>query len=268
MKQKDKKQKSLALALGGGAALGFAHIGFLQILEENGIKVDAIAGTSMGSIVGAFHAKGYNGKELEFLATKKIQVHHFFTDVRIITWLAKGLVSGKQLEKTLNRYLEGANIEDLKIPFVATATDIMKGEAYNFAEGSVSKAIRASISVPGIFTPIYKDDMVLVDGGVLNNVPCDLAKKFNKDIVIAVDVLGDYLLADKPKGLFGILFSTFNLQQCSYSKLKGKNSDIEIKMDIQDATVTSFDKKSIKSIIEQGRKYGLKYIEEIKQLLF
>lgn len=264
----DKSQKTLALALGGGAALGFAHIGFLQVLEENNIKVSAIAGTSMGSLIGAFYACGYSAKELEKISLEKIYLRQFITDVNPVTFFRKGFISGKRIQTVFHTFLEEKNIEELKIPYVAVATDMTKGKKYVFDKGPVSEAVRASIAIPGVFTPVKKEDMLLIDGGVLDNVPDDEAKKFNMDVVISVNVLGDYTYKKEPKTITGMLIATFSLIQQEYEKYKPNCSDLSIKMNLEKVTITSFSKAAIKRAIQEGREHAIKNLDSIKELLY
>ena len=126
------KQKTLALALSGGSALGFAHIGFLQVLDEHNIKVSAIAGTSMGSVIGAFYAAGFSGKELEQICLEKVHIRQFFTDIKPITFLKDGFVSGKKITAVYDKLLESKNIEDLNIPYVCMAVDLIESKVYKF----------------------------------------------------------------------------------------------------------------------------------------
>jgi|AntRauTorcE11897_2_1112592.scaffolds.fasta_scaffold00001_61 NTE family protein len=265
---KKKKQKTLAIALGGGAALGFAHIGFIQILEENDIKIHAVAGTSMGAIIGAFYAYGYSGKQLEKLSLEKVHLRQFFTDLNPITFIKKGFVSGKKIQTVFNGLLDQKNIQDLKIPYACVAVDMFKGEPVIFKKGLVCEAVRASISIPGVFTPVKKDDMLLVDGGIVNNVPVDVAKDFDKDIVIGVDVLGEYKLENEPKTITGMVVASFHLMQQEYNKYKPDHSDLMIKLNLDNVNVTSFSKDSIKEAIKMGRKYAKQNLEQIKKLLY
>jgi NTE family protein len=262
------RQKTLALALSGGSALGFAHIGFLQILDEHNIKVSAIAGTSMGSVIGAFYAFGYSGKELEHICLEKVHIRQFFTDIKPITFIKDGFISGKKIEAVYDKLLESKNIEDLNIPYVCMAVDLMEGKLYKFVKGPVSHAVRASIAVPGVFAPVKKDGFLLVDGGLMDNVPCDAAKEFGMDKVISVDVIGDYKLKKEPKTITGLLVASFSLMLQEYNKYKPTYADLKIKMDLDTVGITSFSKAAIKKAIKIGREYGEKHIEDIKKLLF
>ena len=179
-------KKKVGLALGGGAARGLAHIGVIKALEEYDIPIRMIAGTSMGALVGAAYATGLSGTELEEIACN--------VDFRTIAKLflptlpITGLVDGKRIEDFLKALVGDVNIRNLKIPFTAVAADIESAEEILIRDGSLIGAIRASISIPGIFTPVKYQNRYLVDGGLLNPVPVDVVRNMGADFVIAVSV--------------------------------------------------------------------------------
>jgi len=178
---------SIGLALGGGGAKGLAHIGVIQALEEAGIKIDYIAGTSMGALVGAAYASGFPIDTLEKIATS--------TDWKTTAKLfvpalsASGFVDGKKVKEFLYTFYGDKNIEDLPIPYAETATDISDGKLYVNHKGSVLEAVRASISIPVVFTPVQHDNAYLVDGGLVNSVPIDIVREMGADYVIAVHIV-------------------------------------------------------------------------------
>jgi|LGVF01.2.fsa_nt_gb NTE family protein len=262
------KQKTLALALGGGSALGFAHVGFLQILEEAGIKVHAISGASMGALVGAFYAYGYDSKQLEEFAVEKFKTYKFVGDVQAARAYKKGLISGKRLERFFDKMLENKHIENLKIPYTAVCTDMMSGKLFDYNKGLASNAIRASISLPGIFSPVEKDDMLLIDGGIIDNMPIKSARNFGKEVVIAVDVLGDHNVENGKLNMIQVMSLALFLLQKQKQNRSSDNADYLVKMNLEGVSVISYDSKSIKKLIAQGRKYGEKHIEAIKKLLY
>lgn len=184
--KKLRRKKKVGLALGSGAARGFASIGVLQALKEMDIYPDLIAGTSMGALVGAFHATG-NLDTLEevVLKTDWMKVTRFFTD---IVFPRNGLIDGRRIEKFIRKYTEEIDIEDTDIPFRAISTDINTGEEVVLSEGKLIEAVRASISIPGIFTPVHVNGRFLVDGALVNPVPVTVARNMGADIVVAVDV--------------------------------------------------------------------------------
>ena len=183
------KEKGLkfGLALGSGSARGMAHIGIIQVLEAYHIPINMIAGTSIGAVVGSVYATGASvGKMKESALAMK---HKKTFDLFDPTIPRSGLISGNRVEKILNKIaLKDKTFDDLKIPFTAVATDIETGAKVILNQGSVIKAVRASISIPGIFTPVKYQDYYLVDGGVVDPVPVDVVQKMGADIIIAVSL--------------------------------------------------------------------------------
>ena len=175
--------KKLGLALSGGFAKGLAHIGVLKVLEKNKIPIYCIAGTSMGSVIGACYAAGLKAGELESLV-KNTE----FEDLVDFTFPGKGLVNGKKIENFISKILSNKTFKDLKKPFAAVATNLLTGKRKIFNSGSVAKAVRASISFPVVFTPIKIGKSVYVDGGLVDPVPVDAVEKMGCSIIIASDV--------------------------------------------------------------------------------
>lgn len=178
----------VGLALGSGSARGLAHIGVLRAIEDAGIKVDFIAGTSMGALIGAIYAAG----KLEGLTERFLD----FDWKSIVSLLdpvfpRSGLIDGQKIDDFVRAHVRATRIEDLPIPFHAVATCIMSGEEVVCRTGDLIEAVRASISVPGIFTPVRSNGRVLVDGGLVNPVPVSVARAMGADLVIAVDLNHD-----------------------------------------------------------------------------
>ncbi|MFH1972549.1 MAG: patatin-like phospholipase family protein [archaeon] len=175
------KTPKIGLALGGGAAKGIAYIGVLKVLERNKIPIDYISGTSIGSVIGGLYASGYSAKDLE-----KIAIEMDWKSLFDFSQLERGLISGKGMEKKIRELLNNKQFNDLKIKFIATAVDIKTGREYFFNKGDVAKAIRASIAIPGLFAPVHLNNMILVDGGVIDPVPVKSLKgKCDKVIAVA-----------------------------------------------------------------------------------
>lgn len=185
-----KKRLKIGLALGGGGARGCAHIGVINALEEAGIGIDFVAGTSIGSLVGCVYAAG-RIKELERILDK-------------VTWQKvlkqfdpvlpkKGLFEGKKVVKLLNKILDKPDFKNTQIPCVAVATDLLTGKEIRFDRGNMVDAIRASIAIPGIITPAVIKKRYLMDGGVVNPLPVDVVRAMGADIVIAVDLNHSYI---------------------------------------------------------------------------
>lgn len=191
-----------AIALGGGGAKGYAHLGVLKAFKELGIEFDIVTGTSIGSFVGAVYAGG-GIDELERI-TSKINIGDL---PRILSpaFSKRGLLSGNYINQLLKQVIKQEKIEQLPKLFAAVAVDINKGETVEFTKGKLDKAIRASIAIPGLFTPVIDKGKFLVDGGVLEPVPVRTAKKLGADIVIAVDLISIYQDFSKELGTKGIL---------------------------------------------------------------
>ncbi len=185
----------LGLALGGGAARGLAHIGVLRVLEQEGIQVDAIAGTSSGALIGGLYAAGVSVAQMEEVARD--------VDWRDLARLVdpvfpgSGLIDGKKVAQFIKELLPVDRFEDLKIPLAVTATDVETGEGIIIKQGNLLEALRAAIAFPGIFTPVRFRDRFLVDGGLCNPVPVDVARSLGADKVIGICAIPDSRLAQK-----------------------------------------------------------------------
>lgn len=179
----------LGIALGGGGAKGYAHLGILKALKEAGLEFDIVTGTSIGAFIGAVYAGGGLKKLEEISHGIKLKD---LPRILAPAFSKHGLLSGNYIKKLLDRVINIENIEDLEIPFAAVCVDINKGEVVAFSSGSIQNAIRASIAIPGLFTPVIDGEKFLVDGGVLDPVPVEAARNLGADIVIAVDLISDY----------------------------------------------------------------------------
>lgn len=184
--KKKKKKDVIALVLGSGAARGFAHIGVLKAFEDHQIPIDMIVGTSMGGFVGGYYASGIGARRLISLLKKDDwkAVLSFIDPVKDLS----GLIEGRKIEKLLQDAFGGLTFDALKIPLTVVATDILRGEIFPISEGSLVNGLRATISVPGIFKPAVIGDRYLVDGGVVDPLPVDVARARGATKVIAVDV--------------------------------------------------------------------------------
>jgi len=178
------KQK-VALVLSGGGARGIAHIGVIEELESQGYEITSIAGTSIGSVVGGVYASGKLDVLKEWLFTlDKLKVLNMVD----FSFSKQGLVKGDRVSGRMKRLIADTQIEDLRIPFAAVAVDLVHSKEVVFRSGSMYEALRASVSIPTIFTPVKTEDGLLVDGGVMNNVPIDRVERTAGDILVAVDV--------------------------------------------------------------------------------
>lgn len=183
-----KPTTRVGLALGSGAARGWAHLGVIQALVEAGIRIDYIAGTSIGSLVGAFFAAG----KLEMLQELILELDwKKFTALIDVVFPKSGIIEGKKIENIMREHVPKTRIEDFTLPFSAVCTDLFTGREIIIQQGDVIEAVRASISIPGIFTPVSKDNTFLVDGGLVNPVPVSVVRNMGAGFVIAVDVNHD-----------------------------------------------------------------------------
>jgi len=187
MVEKMIKNKKVGLVLGSGSAKGLSHIGVIKRLEEMDIKIDCIAGSSIGAMIGGAYAAGISISEIEDIALKNdlaSSVKYFLPTIS-----KSGLISGVKVKDFLKDIVGNIEMENLKIPFTATATDIFSGQEIDFNKGNLVEAIRASISVPIIFQPVIHDDQILVDGGLANPLPINVACEMGADFIIAVNVM-------------------------------------------------------------------------------
>ncbi len=178
-------KKEVALVLSGGGARGIAHIGVIEELESQGFVITSLAGTSMGALVGGMYALG---KLEEFKSMLLSYDIHKFLHLVDFTLSREGLMKGDKIMNAMKKEIQDAQIENLRIPFVANATDIVNKQEIVFDKGSFYEAIRASIAIPTIFTPVKTETALLVDGGVMNNLPLQYVKRKANDFLIAVDV--------------------------------------------------------------------------------
>ncbi len=203
------------LVLGGGAARGWAHVGVLRALDEAGIRPDVVVGTSIGALVGAIYASG--GMEAIERAAGRLQRQRALPLLDLVV-PRSGLMDGHRMTEALREFVTATDIRDFPVEFAAVATDLVTGRGVVLAEGDPIEAVRASISVPGLFTPVLRDGAVLVDGGLVDPVPVGVARSLGAEFVIAVDISsgvgaeGPYLAARTLDGgapwLMEVLLST------------------------------------------------------------
>lgn len=286
----------IGLALGSGAARGFAHVGILKAFEEEGIKPYAITGSSMGALIGGVYASGYPIEKIEeFILNLDFGVFKNIVDFKLSR---AGIVDGKKIEDFLESVVYEREISNLKIKYACVATDSLTGLEVIFNTGDLIKAIRASISFPGVFIPVYYEGMFLIDGGIKNPVPADILPE-ECDLKIAVDV-GPFVLKDKlikkyfknnkathkknindsfnnlikqifkinndnaikyPSILETLVQTIAIMQESIYEyKIKSQKNIIEVKPELDDFKLTDFTKA--KEIIEIGYKEGKRILKE------
>ena len=242
-----KKIPKLGLALGGGAARGFAHIGVIQVLEENGIKPDLVVGTSAGSLVAAFYASGKTGAQLQWLADTMDESQ--LTDWTI-PFMSRGMLRGEALGRYVNSQLNGAKIEDLKMPLGIVATDLQTGDSILFRRGDIATAVRASSAVPSVFEPVRIGNKDYVDGGLVSPVPVRSARQMGADIVIAVDISSRPEDA-KTSDMLKVLLQTFSIMGKSISQLEMAQAEVVVRPALPDVGSAEFTARQ--KSIEAGR---------------
>ena len=226
----------IGLALSSGGAKGFAHVGVLKALAEAGIRVDVIAGSSIGSLVGAFYATGMSPYFMEGLATSLSWRH--WTD---FTVPKMGMIAGDRILQMVSMLTRGRSIEDTHIPLAIVATEILTRRQVVFRNGSIAKAVRASISIPGVFVPYVMEQCVYVDGGVVNPVPIDVARDLGADFVIAVHV-GAHKLAHAPESMVDVLMQSIDVMQDIAYRHLYDSADFVILPEVAAVGITQFKK--------------------------
>jgi NTE family protein len=247
----------IGLVLGGGAARGFAHVGVIRALEQEKIPIDLIVGTSVGSLIGALYADKPSSFDLELIAFK-LEKEDLF-DFSVFN-SATGPVIGDRLEQFVKEKLARDKIEDLRIPFAAVATNLNTGEQVVLNRGSIAKAVRASSSIPGIFTPVQYLNMNLVDGGVVDNVPVDVARAMGADLVIAVNI-GNDLVNYNITNIIDITLQAVNIMEKEISTFKMRSADVVIEPIVGFVKSMDFSKKE--SLMRTGIKAGQDAAPEI-----
>ena len=255
------KVLNLGLALGSGAARGFAHVGVIQVLEEAGIQPDLVVGTSAGSLVAALYASGKNSAQLR-------RVAETMEEAEITDWmmpiLNRGALRGEALARYVNTQVGGRLIEQMKIPLGIVATDLHNGEPMLFQRGNTGSAVRASSAVPAVFQPVKIGTREYVDGGLVSPVPVRQAREMGANVIIAVDISTD------PEGspasdTFQILMQTFNIMGKSLNTVLLKDADVVVKPALMG--VKSADFAARRKSIEAGREAMLKAMPKLKQVL-
>lgn len=258
------KKKTLGFALGAGGSRGVAHIGFLQAMEEAGIRPDFIAGCSMGSVVGGAYSAGVS------LETMKKAVFKLrLLDLIAPTRMRGGLFDTRKIRKLLEKYMGNPDFSELKIPFRCIAVDMVSQTTVEFSEGKVIDGITASSTIPLIFKPMEKDGMRLIDGGILDRVPYREVKAMGADVVVAVDVLGRLDCSQKMPSTVGVLMETIDLMSNVRSQMKHDQDKDMIDFWLEPAlgNMTQFTFKQFQFAYERGYEIGKEYAPKIKKAL-
>lgn len=274
------RRKQVAVVLSGGGAKGTAHIGALKVIEEAGIPVDYVVGTSMGAIVGGLYSIGYNAHQLDsilsnqdwsilladqlnkdrfpYYRTKELMP--FILSVPFMKFPGEvvegGLLKGKNIEALFNQltaqYADSLDFDQLPIPFACVSQNLVNGDEVVFHDGYLAKAMRASMAIPGVFTPVYKDSLVLIDGGMINNYPVDVARSMGADIIIGVDVQSDLMEAKNLSSAMSVLGQLINISGKAQYQLNVDQTDIYIKVNVDGFSAASFNKTAIDTLVARG----------------
>ncbi|MCJ8521250.1 NTE family protein [Pseudorhizobium tarimense] len=280
------KKAKLALALGGGAARGWAHIGVLRALDEAGIEVGMVAGTSIGALVGGCYLAG-KLDELESFA-RSITMRRL-AGLLDLTIGGSGLLGGMRLTKRMQEHLEGLSIEDLDRPFVAVATELYTGHEVWIGSGSLITALRASYALPGIFEPVSCNNRTLVDGALVNPVPSSVCRAYEQPLVVAVnlnyDIFGrsavvkhsaSFQSLDEPRrqqprdqhhlGLPGVMVQAFNIiqERISRARLAGDPPDLALHPRLSDIGLSEFHRAG--EAIDRGYQETMNQITSLQRM--
>lgn len=258
-----KPKPKIGLALGGGAARGFAHIGVIKALESQGIVPDIVVGTSAGSLVGALYAAGNNGFALHKLALEMDEAAISDWSVPIFA-KATGIIKGEALQNYVNTTLNHVPLERLKIPFGAVATDLNSGLPILFQRGNAGVAVRASSSVPGVFQPVRIGEHVYVDGGLVSPVPVRFARQMGADFVIAVNISAQPE-AQPSSSTVDMLLQTFAIMGQSINQYELKDADIVIQPKLSMMKGTDFPGRNL--AILAGEQATVAAMPELKRKL-
>jgi NTE family protein len=250
------------LALGGGAARGFAHIGVIQVLEENGIKPDLVVGTSAGSLVASIYATGKDGKALQKIAEEMDE--STITDWTLPFFNRGGVLRGDAYAKYVGVQVNQKLIEQAGIPLGIVATDLQTGHGVLFRRGDIATAVRASSAVPGIFPPVKIAGVDYVDGGLASPVPVRFARQMGATFVIAVDIsaVPD---GESSDGTLSILLKTFSIMAKSINDFELKNADVMVRPALVGVGSSDFTAK--KRAIDAGRAAMLAELPKLRALL-
>lgn len=251
------KPPRIGLALGGGAARGFAHIGVIQVLEEHGIGVDLVAGTSAGSLVAALYASGKNGKEMQALAEG-------MDEGAITDWAfpGRGLIRGEALARYVRERTGNKTIEQMSLPLGILATDLADGSGVLFRSGDTGTAVRASSAVPAVFQPVKIGGREFVDGGLVAPVPVRQARQMGAELVIAVDISSPP--EDKPLGdAMRMLLQTFAIMSRSINSYELREADVVMRPQL--AGIGSADFSARRRSIQAGREAALALLPTLRQ---
>lgn len=239
------KRPTLGIAFGGGAARGFAHVGVIKVLEEAGITADFVSGTSVGSIIAALYCGGYTySRMLTIIQNIK------WNDLIQFRFGRGGVFLPDKMEALIDSLIDGKTFEELPVPLGVTAVDVNSGEQVVLSSGKVSRAVRASSTVPGVFIPLEIDGKLLIDGGMVNSLPGDVAKDLGADVVLGINLNGGRVGEKKSKRAMQIVKNTFSIMVNNNLQLGKRYVDILVEPDICSFSYSSLRPRM--KLIEKG----------------
>ncbi|MGB6976351.1 MAG: patatin-like phospholipase family protein [Gammaproteobacteria bacterium] len=251
----------VALVLGGGGARGYAHIGVLKVLQHAGIPIDLVVGSSIGSLVGALYADSANAYQVQkiLLATQEQDL----IDVHLLHVLS-GAVSGARLQHFVTQHIKASDFKALKVHFVAVATDLRTGAIIRLPSGPIAPAINASCALPPAFHPVNLYGHILVDGGIADPVPVNVARLYNPHVVIAVNI-AEQLSPEMPKSILGVSERSTLINLMRYARLSSQNADFVIQPQV--GNIGAFDNSHKIALIAAGEVAARRALPQICQIL-
>ena len=252
----------VGLALGGGGARGFAEIGVLRVLEQEKIPISFVAGTSVGSLVGALYADTGRVLDAEFHAVSVTEEDLF--DYRALAVFSGGFVKGERLRQFLGANLKSRAIEQMKVPYAAVAVDVAAGKAVVFRRGPVAAAVHASCAIPGVFVPVEIAGRTYVDGGVVNPVPADVVRSMGADVVIAV-AIPPLAPASVPANPLAVAYQSVTIMSAEIGRLRAREADVVVTPEVGDVPYDDFTQK--KRLIAAGEEAARRSLPQIRAAL-
>lgn len=261
-KSPSENRKRVGLALSGGAARGFAHLGVIKALVENDIPIDLVAGTSAGSFAGAAFAAGMTVDQITELARSVS-----WAKISGVSGSPRSLLTNSPLGKLINKRFPVQRIEDLRIPFAAVACDLDSGKEFVFRdEGDLATAVRASCAIPGVYSPVKHEGKFLVDGGIITAMPSETVKNLGADVVIAVDVLASgSSYFKRPKTLLGVMLQSALTLIKAASEAQHYHADVVIVPQIAHLRPDQIGK--LGEFVELGERAAIEKLDEIRRLI-
>jgi NTE family protein len=288
------KRPKVALVLSGGGAKGFAHIGVLKVLEREGIPVDMIVGTSIGGLVGGIYSLGYSAKQLEDICKaqdwqtllldelprlylskddRALQQKYLFNlhiDEKKKITLPQGVIKGQNVLNLLcgltGNVPSDMDFSKLPIPYACVAANLETGKEVVLTQGSLPTAMYASMAVPGVFQYPEREDLILIDGGVVNNFPVDVAKRMGADIIIGVDLSDKFYERERIKSMQEVFIQLIGFLDQSKDSVNARLCDLIIKPDITGFSLMSFNREAVDTLIMRGEASAEKVVEKIRKL--